>query len=517
VSLGAFPNGLNFGLEGNMKKTVLILLILIYFIPKVVVFADTVTPVKIVATETVKPPSYVGQSKAYYIENPAIAGKTKTMLIQPRVIKPSPGNIAKSVPPGMGEVVAYLVASLALATPQGERVYTKGMTEIDKLDQSAGSFVDNTLIPTFGSSLDTWWESYKTGSQMFLDGSIASSINTWINGYFQTSADGITTNPVNMTGNLTVGWSPSLSTVQSSYSGYVITSYIGFFDKGLGNSDVNLRYRFVYLGYMRGDSPKLRDFLFFEGNNTALYTNSLCCSVSTSQFNSMKNTAYGGYHVNENPYVSDSFAKAVDSSGVMVPTHDDTGNVPAIVEIDNTKYWEVPTTDTNGETNTQLQPIENPTVGKVSEKTMIDDKGYEVSPDGTVSPAPIVDPTTVEYPVEPPAPPANYPDDSVPLEDSKCGKPLDMSKMKHLGSVISSSFPFSIPWDIYNAFDSLFGGMSDNGKPDWVFKFSQVGEEFHFSIPDYFDKWMPFIRGIALVSWNIGLIYALRKWFGGAS
>jgi hypothetical protein len=131
-------------------------------------------------------------------------------------------------------------------------------------------------------------------------------------------------------------------------------------------------------------------------------------------------------------------------------------------------------------------------------------------PDADLAPDPVVEP--VPDPV-----PEKLPDDSIPIDDSKCGKPLDMSKIKHLGSVISTSFPFSIPWDIYNAFDSLFGGMSDNGKPDWVFKFSQVGEEFHFSIPNYFDKWMPFIRGIALISWNISLIYALRKWFGGAS
>jgi hypothetical protein len=129
---------------------------------------------------------------------------------------------------------------------------------------------------------------------------------------------------------------------------------------------------------------------------------------------------------------------------------------------------------------------------------------------------PYVDLNYVPVPEPEPVPEPN-PDGSTPIDDSKCTKPLDMSKIKHLGNVISTSFPFSIPWDIYNAFDSLFGGMSDNGKPDWVFKFSQVGEEFHFSIPDYFDKWMPFIRGIALISWNISLIYALRKWFGGAS
>jgi hypothetical protein len=507
---------LNFGMEGKMRKTVLILLVLVYFIPKIVVFADTVTPVKIVATETVKPPSYVGQSKVFYIENPQIAGKTKTQIIAPRPIKPSPGNLAKSAPPGMGEVVAYLVASLALATPQGERVYLKGMTEVDKLDQSAGSFVDDTLIPSFGSSLDTWWTSYQTGNQMFLDGSIASAINTWINGYF-TPADLITSLPSDMTGVLpALEWSPTIALANQQFPGETITSYIGFFDTG-STAVSTVRYQFIFTGYPKGDLPIYRHFDILYGNATGLQSASSCCSATSAKLQSFKDKALGGYAINETLNVSDTFGQAVDNSGVMVPTHDSTGNVPAVVEVDNKKYWEVPITDTNGETNTQLQPIDNPTVGKVSEKTMIDEQGLEVSPDGSVSPAPVVDPTTVEYPAEPPAPPANYPDDSVPLDDSKCGKPLDMSKMKHLGSVISTSFPFSIPWDIYNAFDSLFGGMSDNGKPDWVFKFSQVGEEFHFSIPDYFDKWMPFIRGIALVSWNIGLIYALRKWFGGAS
>jgi hypothetical protein len=167
--------------------------------------------------------------------------------------------------------------------------------------------------------------------------------------------------------------------------------------------------------------------------------------------------------------------------------------------------------------------VTTPTLGNYTVPSDFPESVTVYVPDTVPDPSTVVDSPNVPIGQTEPAPaPDPLPDSSVPIDDTKCTKPLDMSKMKHLGTEISTSFPFSIPWDIYNAFDSVFGGMTDSGKPDWVFKFSAgnipiVGNTFHFTVPNFFDNWIPFVHGVILIGWNVGIIYALRKWFGGAS
>lgn len=156
-----------------------------------------------------------------------------------------------------------------------------------------------------------------------------------------------------------------------------------------------------------------------------------------------------------------------------------------------------------------------------------------------VQPMPEPNPDTPpinETPVPSPNPKPNYPDpdydpilppgtpggaggDPLPSnpdipdfsEGESCGK-LDLDLKS--ADLFTNKFPFSIPWDILRAIDAIFGGMGSE-KPQ--FEYEVYGVKIDIKIPDFIDNMVGFFRAFLIIVFDIGVIYALRKWFGGAT
>lgn len=91
---------------------------------------------------------------------------------------------------------------------------------------------------------------------------------------------------------------------------------------------------------------------------------------------------------------------------------------------------------------------------------------------------------------------------------------INFPKLKISLAGITKAFPFSIPWDIGRAFDAVFGSIGSE-KPVWELP---IGKEvFTIKMPDMIYNWLPFLHGFLLITFDLGLVYAIRKWFGGAS
>ena len=80
--------------------------------------------------------------------------------------------------------------------------------------------------------------------------------------------------------------------------------------------------------------------------------------------------------------------------------------------------------------------------------------------------------------------------------------------------LFTTKFPFSLPWDIFNAINALFGGMG-NDEPN--FKMKVFNTEIDIVIPDFIKEARPFMSSIILFIFDVSLIYALYRLFGGAS
>lgn len=142
----------------------------------------------------------------------------------------------------------------------------------------------------------------------------------------------------------------------------------------------------------------------------------------------------------------------------------------------------------------------------------------EPNPNPWPTPDPIDDPwgdiLPGQEPIEPIAPP-EVPEETTP---DSCSK-WDFKNWRSLGSNVTTKFPFSIPWDVARAFQAIFGDM-ESGTPSWEFTIGSSFNKPHtvtISIPDFFLEWQGFVKTFLLITFDIGLIYAIRKWLGGAS
>lgn len=94
---------------------------------------------------------------------------------------------------------------------------------------------------------------------------------------------------------------------------------------------------------------------------------------------------------------------------------------------------------------------------------------------------------------------------------------INRDKLETSFDAFTTSFPFSLPWDVGRALNAVFGDMGTE-KPEWDIKsIFNSDESITVGIPDYFDDWMPFVRNFILISFDIGLVYAIYRLFGGAS
>ena len=92
---------------------------------------------------------------------------------------------------------------------------------------------------------------------------------------------------------------------------------------------------------------------------------------------------------------------------------------------------------------------------------------------------------------------------------------INWGKLKTTAAGITYAFPFSLPWDVGRAFDSVFGNFSNADAPEWVF--SLAGESWTIRLPQMLLDWFPITRTMILVIFDITLIYSVRKLLGGAS
>lgn len=99
------------------------------------------------------------------------------------------------------------------------------------------------------------------------------------------------------------------------------------------------------------------------------------------------------------------------------------------------------------------------------------------------------------------------------LEGMSCTR-LKKPDFKPLTNAFTTSFPFSIPWDLWRVIEAVFGNMGTQ-KP--VIYLDFIAENIKLEIPDYFDSWVEFAKSITLIGFDIGLIYLFYRFMKGGS
>ncbi|GEO28088.1 hypothetical protein AAC03nite_38730 [Alicyclobacillus acidoterrestris] len=92
-------------------------------------------------------------------------------------------------------------------------------------------------------------------------------------------------------------------------------------------------------------------------------------------------------------------------------------------------------------------------------------------------------------------------------------KPIDWSPMEGLTSVMSTRFPFSIPWDLKDAVTSL---VATPQLPDlqWAVWSPNGALKYDLPWPSFMDTFADITRAGGLLAFNIGLLFAMRKLMG---
>lgn len=94
-------------------------------------------------------------------------------------------------------------------------------------------------------------------------------------------------------------------------------------------------------------------------------------------------------------------------------------------------------------------------------------------------------------------------------------KPIDWSPMKGIPQVATKAFPFSLPWDVGRAIDTL---TVTGKRPEFELTIMVDGKEVKQTVPfgEWVDPIVPYIRSGIVFLFTFGLIFATRKLFGGA-
>lgn len=123
------------------------------------------------------------------------------------------------------------------------------------------------------------------------------------------------------------------------------------------------------------------------------------------------------------------------------------------------------------------------------------------TPDGTAPPPP---PPAEEPPLEP------FP------EGSKCEAKLQFPIFSPLKEQFSTSFPFSIPWDIGRAIEAGFGDIGQT-KPEFSYDFELLGEVYPITIstPKLFDDWKPFTDSLLIFIFDVSIMFGIYRFVKG--
>lgn len=111
------------------------------------------------------------------------------------------------------------------------------------------------------------------------------------------------------------------------------------------------------------------------------------------------------------------------------------------------------------------------------------------------------------------------PDDPNDPEEEK-PENVEWEKLKAIPYLFTTKFPFSLPWDAMRAAEAVFGDVPVTSK----FKYTVEvpigdGEPYtlDLSFPPLMDTFGKIFRTGIVIAFDLGLLYAVRKWFGGAS
>lgn len=273
-------------------------------------------------------------------------------------------------------------------------------------------------------------------------------------------------------------------------------------------------------GYSQSSSKKwYADFMAIargaEYNNpNKIYNGTRSISIPKTQFDE---------YVNDKPVVALSEPKSL---GTLNPPSWNTGDetsLPGFIEL------EVPITE-EGEIDLdrQLSP-DNPAVNdptkapkaptEIPDYTTIPEKGDDPTkkpgpiltpkpnPDGSPLPQPDPLPTPESAPTEPATPPAT--------DDPPVTNPGDTQN--RWGKLVTTKFPFSLPWDIANMISPL---TADPVRPSVKVdkSFDVFGKEVPIRFSHNFawmDDYIVYFRTFILIGFNIFLITGTRKLMGG--
>lgn len=181
---------------------------------------------------------------------------------------------------------------------------------------------------------------------------------------------------------------------------------------------------------------------------------------------------------------------------------------------------EIPLTNPATGTPVEVVPVTNPDTGE-EDIIVIDPETGEPVPDDT--PDPIAGTPVVEDP-DPTAPPDPEPLPEKPIvpPDTGTGTPTpdpddptkkpdeEANRWKNL---ITTQFPFSLPWDIYAMLEVL---MANPVRPEVDIDETFMGIDFKFKHDfAWMDDWAPFFRTFILISFSIFLILSTRRLMGG--
>lgn len=156
--------------------------------------------------------------------------------------------------------------------------------------------------------------------------------------------------------------------------------------------------------------------------------------------------------------------------------------------------------------------------------------GYTGKPDGSIEytpqnpttenpnkePETIPKESTTVPPTEPPVTPTEPPLEPIP-DGEYCDAKLQFPIFSPLKETFSTSFPFSIPWDIGRAIEAAFGNIGHE-KPNVDLKLNVLGNEqvINITIPEFFDKWKPFTDTMLLLTFDVMIMFGVYRFVKGA-
>lgn len=167
---------------------------------------------------------------------------------------------------------------------------------------------------------------------------------------------------------------------------------------------------------------------------------------------------------------------------------------------------------------TELEPVTNEPVVQPNPTT--GEPEIIVKPNTPPEPAtpPKTDPPTTENP-DTGDPDTGDPGTETPPTDPDDEDPTKVKwdKLKTIPTFMTTRFPFSLPWDIGRFLDAVFPDVTPIS--ELSYEFPDIGgynTSFDITIPEYFDPWMDFARAAFIYGFDISLVYAIYRLFGGA-